>query len=72
MFKWTSVHERKLFYNFKEAPEWTQCQCAECGKLLKRENRWIMRVGTFFGNSGLTLRDEIKSKVRGQYRREGM
>ena len=26
---------------------------------------------SFFGNSGLNSRDEIKSKVRGQYRREG-
>ena len=48
-----------------------QCQCMECGKLLRSENKWIMRLGTFFGNSGLNSRDEIKSKVRGQYRREG-
>ena len=49
-----------------------QCQCGECNKLLKTENKWILRLGTFFGNSGLNTRDEIKSKVRGGYRREGM
>ena len=48
-----------------------KCQCQECGNLLKTENKWILRLGTFFGNSGLNTRDEIKSKVRGGYRREG-
>ena len=49
-----------------------QCQCGECAKLLKTENKWILRLGTLFGNSGLNTRDEIKSKVRGGNRREGM
>jgi hypothetical protein len=48
-----------------------QCQCQECCKLLKTENKWILRLGTFIVNSGLNTKDEIKSKVRGVYRREG-
>ena len=40
-----------------------QCQCAECAKLLKTENKWIMRLETLFGNSGLNVRVEIKSKI---------
>ena len=48
-----------------------QCQSGEWPKLLKTENKWILRLGTFFGNSGLNTRDEVKSKVRGGYRREG-
>ena len=35
------------------------------------ENKWILRLDSFFVNSGLNAREEIKSKVRGQYRREG-
>ena len=46
-----------------------QCQCQECDKLLRTENKWILRLGTFFGDSGLNSRDEIKSKVRGNYRK---
>jgi hypothetical protein len=48
-----------------------QCKCTECLKLLKTENKWILRLGTFFGNSGLNTRDEVKSAVRGNYRKNG-
>jgi hypothetical protein len=48
-----------------------QCKCTECLKLLRTENKWILRLGTFYGNSGLNTRDEVKSAVRGNYRRNG-
>ena len=48
-----------------------QCQCSECAKLLKTENKWILRLGTFFAPAGLNTRNEIKSTVRGNYRRQG-
>ena len=49
-----------------------QGQCEDCEKLIKRENKWIMQLGTFSGNSRLNTHDEVKSKVRGEYRIEGM
>ena len=48
-----------------------QCQCTECGKLLKTENKWILRLGTFYGSSGLKSRDQIKSNVIVNYRMQG-
>ena len=45
-----------------------QCKCGECMKLLRTENKWIMRLGTFNGPSGLNTRDEIKSDVRGNFK----
>ena len=44
-----------------------QCKCGECKKLLKTENKWILRLGTFNGTSGLNTRDEVKSDVRGNF-----
>ena len=46
-----------------------QCKCVDCLKLLGTENKWIRRLGTFHGRSGLNTRDEVKSAVRGNYRR---
>ena len=46
-----------------------QCKCGECMKLLRTENKWILRLGTFHGQSGLNTRDEVKSAVRGNYRK---
>ena len=46
-----------------------QCKCVECLKLLRTENKWILRLGTFHGQSGLNTRDEVKSAVRGNYKR---
>ena len=45
-----------------------QCKCTECKKLLKTENKWILRLGTFYGLTGLNTRDEVKSDVRGNYK----
>ena len=46
-----------------------QCKCGECLKLLKTENKWILRLGTFHGRSGLNTRDEVKSAFRGNYKK---
>ena len=45
-----------------------QCKCTECKKLLKTENKWILRLGTFYGLTGLNTRDEVKSDVRGNFK----
>ena len=41
------------------------CRCTECGKLKQMEDKWICRLGTFHGESG--LRDEIVKKNRVVY-----
>ena len=45
-----------------------QCRCAECMTLKRIEDKWIMRLGTFHGESGLNTRDEIVSAVRGNFK----
>ena len=42
-----------------------QCRCAECSKLKQIEDKWILKMGTFYGESGLNTRDEITAAVRG-------
>ena len=44
-----------------------KCRCTECGKLKDLEDRWILKVGSFYGNSGLNNRNEIKRKTRAQW-----
>ena len=36
-----------------------QCKCVECGKLKRIEDKWIFKMGTFYGDIGLNTRDEI-------------
>ena len=43
------------------------CKCLECDKLRRIENKWIMRLGTFYGESGLNGRNIINSGVRVQF-----
>ena len=45
-----------------------QCRCNQCDRLKRIEDKWIMRMGTFFGDSGLNSRDEIVSNVRGNFK----
>ena len=47
-----------------------QCRCAECQKLKRTEDKWILRMGTFYGESGLNTRDELTAAVRGNYRKK--
>ena len=46
-----------------------KCRCNECEKLKTLEDRWILRIGSFYGSSGLNNRDEIKRKTRCQWTR---
>ena len=39
-----------------------KCRCEECGHLKNLEDRWIMRIGSLYGISGLNTRDEMKAK----------
>ena len=43
------------------------CKCSECDKLRKLENKWILRLGTFYGESGLNARNILDSAVRVHY-----
>ena len=43
------------------------CKCLECDKLRRLENKWILRLGTFHGESGLNGRNIINAGVRVQY-----
>ena len=43
-----------------------QCRCEECLNLKDLEDKWIMKVGSFYGKSGLNKRDEVKAKTRNQ------
>ena len=44
-----------------------KCRCSECERLKRQEDKWICRLGTFYGVNGLNTRDEIKSKSRVNY-----
>ena len=44
-----------------------QCSCSECNRLKRKEDMWILRMGTFYGDSALNSRDEIKSDTRYNY-----
>ena len=41
-----------------------KCRCRECMKLKEIEDKWILKMGSFYGSSGLNRRDEIKKKSR--------
>jgi hypothetical protein len=40
------------------------CRCSECERLKCVEDKWICRMGSFYGDSGLNTRDEVKSRSR--------
>ena len=44
-----------------------KCKCSECEKLKELENSWILKVGSFYGSSGLSSRNEIKRKTRSKW-----
>ena len=46
-----------------------QCRCVECNGLKRVEDKWILRMGTFHGASGLNRRDELTAVARGNYRK---
>ena len=41
-----------------------QCRCSDCQRLKTVEDKWICRMGSFYGDSGLNTRDEVKSRSR--------
>ena len=44
-----------------------QCRCNECNSLKILEDKWILKLGSFYGETGLNSRDEIKKKTRCQW-----
>ena len=44
-----------------------KCRCKECNLLKDLENKWIIKMGSMYGTSGLNLRDEMKNKARRNY-----
>ena len=53
--------EEKL-RNYKHLPG-PKCRCLECENLKILEDKWILKLGTFY-DDGLNTRDEVKSKSR--------
>ena len=47
-----------------------RCRCSECQRLKDQEDKWICRLGSFYQPAGLNTRDEIKSRVRVNFRRD--
>ena len=47
------------------------CLCSECKCLKDKEDRWILRLGSLYSESGLNTRDEVKSKNRCNYYKRG-
>ena len=41
-----------------------KCRCQACSKLKDLEDKWILKMGSFYGEGGLNERDEIQSKTR--------
>ena len=41
-----------------------KCRCTECLRLKASEDKWICRLGSFYGSGGLNTRDEIKARSR--------
>ena len=41
-----------------------RCRCSECMRLKSVEDKWICRLGSFYGANGLNSRNEIKSRAR--------
>lgn len=39
-----------------------KCRCKECSRLKTVEDKWIRRLGSFYGSNGLNTRDEIKAR----------
>ena len=59
-----TTEEKLLKANHVPGPK---CRCGECGKLKHLEDCWILKVGSFYGESGLNHRNEIKRKTRVQW-----
>ena len=45
-----------------------QCRFTECNKLKRVKDKWILRLGTFYGASGLNSRDEIVGTARSNFK----
>ena len=43
------------------------CMCILSDRLKKKEDTWIMKLGTFYYPGGFNKRDEIKRKARSNY-----
>ena len=41
-----------------------KCRCSECLKLKQQEDKWICRLGSFYGSNGLNTQDEVKARSR--------
>ena len=41
-----------------------KCRCSACSRLKDIEDQWILKMGTFYGESGLNERDEVQAKTR--------
>ena len=53
--------QRLIEVNHEKGPK---CRCEECSRLKDLEDKWILKMGTFYGDGGLNSRDEVQSKTR--------
>ena len=53
--------EKFIEVNHEKGPK---CRCEECQRLKDLEDKWILKMGTFYGDWGLNSRDEVQSKTR--------
>ena len=54
--------EEKLWDSIHQAGP--GCRCSECNGLKRMEDKWILRMGTYHGETGLNDRDEITRNIR--------
>ena len=53
--------DKLIEVNHEKGPK---CRCEECQRLKDLEDKWILKMGTFYGDWGLNSRDEVQSKTR--------
>ena len=46
-----------------------QCRSIEFDRLKRVEDKWIMRMGTFYGDSRLNTRNEFTAIAKGNYQK---
>ena len=46
------------------------CRCTECNGLKEVEDKWILKVGSCFGKTGLNERCEIVNKTRYDWKKQ--
>ena len=70
-FKWPREGKRNFkhigwlygCFTWRSGESGTKCRCSECNRLKDLEDKFILRMGTFYGD-GFNTRDQVQSKTR--------